>query len=50
MRPSHVELLEPGTLPLNRVAKTDYMVLRERAKEIVAALRAKGKWDRAAHG
>jgi acyl-CoA synthetase (AMP-forming)/AMP-acid ligase II len=48
-RPSHVELVGPGGIPLNRVAKTDYMALRERAKEVVAALRAKGKWDRAAH-
>jgi acyl-CoA synthetase (AMP-forming)/AMP-acid ligase II len=45
MRPSHVELLEPGTLPLNRVAKTDYMVLRERARELVETLRARGGWD-----
>ena len=48
-RPSHVELVPQGGIPLNRVAKTDYMALRERAREIVAALRAKGKWDRAAH-
>ncbi|MGB8930090.1 MAG: class I adenylate-forming enzyme family protein [Anaeromyxobacteraceae bacterium] len=48
-RPSHVEIVAQGGIPLNRVAKTDYMVLRERAKEIVAALRAKGRWDRAAH-
>lgn len=48
-RPSHVEIVGTGGIPLNRVAKTDYMVLRERAKEIVAGLRAKGKWDRAAH-
>jgi acyl-CoA synthetase (AMP-forming)/AMP-acid ligase II len=48
-RPSHVELVAPGGIPLNRVAKTDYMALREQAKAIVAALRAKGKWDRAAH-
>ncbi|HSM92209.1 MAG TPA: class I adenylate-forming enzyme family protein [Anaeromyxobacteraceae bacterium] len=48
-RPSHVEIVAPGGIPLNRVAKTDYMALREQAKGIVAALRAKGKWDRAAH-
>jgi acyl-CoA synthetase (AMP-forming)/AMP-acid ligase II len=48
-RPSHVELVAPGGIPLNRVAKTDYMALREQARAIVAALRAKGKWDRAAH-
>jgi len=46
-RPSHVELLEPTQMPLNRVAKTDYMVLKDKAKEIVTALRAKGGWDKA---
>jgi acyl-CoA synthetase (AMP-forming)/AMP-acid ligase II len=45
MRPSHVEILEPGTLPLNRVAKTDYMALRARAADLVEGLRAKGRWD-----
>jgi fatty-acyl-CoA synthase len=45
-RPSHVELLEQGQFPLNRVAKTDYVLLQERAKEIVARLRAEGRWDR----
>jgi fatty-acyl-CoA synthase len=44
-RPSHVEVLPPGGLPLNRVAKTDYLVLRERARELVEALRREGKWD-----
>lgn len=44
-RPSHVEVVATGTLPLNRVAKTDYLVLREQAREIVATLRAAGKWD-----
>jgi fatty-acyl-CoA synthase len=44
-RPSHVEILEPGALPLNRVAKTDYMALRERARELVERLRAEGGWD-----
>lgn len=48
-RPSHVELVAQGGIPLNRVAKTDYMTLRETAKQVVAALRAQGKWDRAAH-
>jgi len=48
-RPSHVEIVQQGGIPLNRVAKTDYMALRDRAKEIVAALRAQGRWDRAAH-
>jgi fatty-acyl-CoA synthase len=44
-RPAYVELIEPGTFPLNRVAKTDYVLLRERAKEVVARLRAEGRWD-----
>jgi fatty-acyl-CoA synthase len=46
MRPSYYVILEPGQLPLNRVAKTDYVQLHERAKEEVARLRAEGGWDR----
>jgi fatty-acyl-CoA synthase len=46
MRPSHYVILEPGGLPLNRVAKTDYVTLHARAKEEVARLRAEGSWDR----
>lgn len=45
-RPSHVEIVEQGEIPLNRVAKTDYMLLRQRAKEIVERQRAAGGWDR----
>ncbi len=45
-RPSHVEILKAGEIPLNRVAKTDYLNLRERAARIVADLRARGGWDR----
>lgn len=45
-RPSHVELVGAGEIPLNRVAKTDYMALRERAASLVSALRSAGKWDR----
>jgi acyl-CoA synthetase (AMP-forming)/AMP-acid ligase II len=44
-RPSHVEIVPSGSLPLNRVAKTDYLALRERAREIVTELRRQGKWD-----
>jgi hypothetical protein len=40
-----VEVLEPGTLPQNRVAKTDYMTLRARARELVERLRAERRWD-----
>jgi fatty-acyl-CoA synthase len=46
MRPSHYVILESGQLPLNRVAKTDYVRLHEMAKETVARLRAEGGWDR----
>lgn len=44
-RPAHVELLAGGTMPLNRVAKTDYTALQSRAKAIVASLREQGRWD-----
>ncbi len=46
MRPAHYVLLEPGQFPLNRVAKTDYLVLKARALEEVARLREQGGWDR----
>lgn len=42
-RPSHVVVLDE--MPLNRVSKTDYVVLKERANEEVEKLRAEGKWD-----
>ena len=45
-RPSHVVILKAGEIPLNRVAKTDYLNLRERAAATVRELRAEGKWDR----
>lgn len=45
-RPSHVEVVASGTIPLNRVAKTDYLALREQARAVVEGLRAAGKWDR----
>ena len=47
-RPSHVVILKAGEIPLNRVAKTDYLNLRERAAAIVRELRTQGKWDRKA--
>ena len=31
MRPLHYVLLEPGAMPLNRAAKSDYVRLRESA-------------------
>jgi len=45
-RPSHAVILEPGKMPLNRVAKVDYMVLKEMAVGIIDELRANGSWDR----
>jgi len=46
MRPLHWVLIEAGQFPLNRVAKTDYVTLSQRAAELVAELRATGGWDR----
>ena len=46
MRPAHYVLLEPGQMPLNRSAKTDVMRLQSMAREEVAVLRARGRWDR----
>ena len=45
-RPSHVVVFDVGELPLNRVAKTDYMILQDRAKTIVNELRTQGGWDK----
>jgi len=45
-RPSHVEILEPEKMPLNRVAKTDYMELKVRGAAIVERLRSEGGWDK----
>ena len=45
MRPSHYKIIEAGEFPLNRVAKTDYVVIKERAKKIAEELRSKGGWD-----
>ncbi len=45
-RPSHVVILKAGEIPLNRVAKTDYLTLRERAAQVVQELRSRGGWDR----
>jgi acyl-CoA synthetase (AMP-forming)/AMP-acid ligase II len=48
MRPRHWIVLEPGKLPLNRVAKPDYFRAQQMAREAITALRAAGGWD-AAH-
>ena len=46
MRPLHYVILEPGQLPLNRVAKTDYVELKARAEAEIKTLRQAGGWDR----
>jgi len=46
MRPRHWIILEPGALPLNRVAKPDHMRAQQMACEEIARLRAEGGWDR----
>ena len=46
MRPAHYVVLEPGTFPLNRIAKTDYVKLGEWAMSEVEELRLTGCWDR----
>jgi fatty-acyl-CoA synthase len=46
MRPRHYVLLDAGKMPLNRVAKADYLALRELAKQEVDTLRSQGLWDR----
>ena len=45
MRPLHYVLLEPGTFPLNRVSKTDYVKLSELAQQEARQLRDQGGWD-----
>jgi len=47
-RPLHVVILEPGEMPLNRVAKVDYMDLKQKAIRLIDELRDKGDWDREA--
>jgi acyl-CoA synthetase (AMP-forming)/AMP-acid ligase II len=45
MRPRHWILLEAGQMPLNRVAKPDYVRAQEMARQEIAALRERGEWD-----
>jgi acyl-CoA synthetase (AMP-forming)/AMP-acid ligase II len=47
MRPALYIILEAGQMPLNRVAKTDYVTLKDRAKHAVEQARAGGGWDKA---
>jgi acyl-CoA synthetase (AMP-forming)/AMP-acid ligase II len=46
MRPRHYVVLESGQLPLNRIAKADYLALRGLATEEVERLKAAGNWTR----
>ena len=46
MRPSHFEIMEQGQFPLNRINKTDYVLLKEKAIQLIDTLRAQGAWDR----
>lgn len=45
MRPRHWIVMEPGKMPLNRVAKPDYLCVQEMAQREIAELRARGEWD-----
>ena len=45
MRPRHWIILEPGQMPLNRVVKPDYLRAQEMARQEIAELRERGKWD-----
>lgn len=49
MRPLHYVLVEPGQMPLNRVAKIDTRKLQEMARAEVAKLRERGRWDAGGH-
>ena len=45
MRPSHYVLYSADQFPLNRINKTDYVTLSQRARTEVERLRASGQWD-----
>ena len=47
MRPSLYVIMESGAMPLNRVAKTDYMLLKDQAGQAIDRARAGGGWDKA---
>ena len=48
MRPRLYVLIEAGQMPLNRVAKANYVVLHDLAMREVATLRSRGLWDHSA--
>jgi acyl-CoA synthetase (AMP-forming)/AMP-acid ligase II len=45
MRPLHYVILEPGAMPFNRTSKVDMVKLQALAREEVAKLRQRGRWD-----
>ena len=45
MRPRHWIVLEPGQMPLNRIAKPDYLRAQQMARQEIAELRTRGEWD-----
>lgn len=45
MRPLHYVIVEPGRMPLNRVAKIDTLRLLELAHQEVSALKTRGRWQ-----
>jgi acyl-CoA synthetase (AMP-forming)/AMP-acid ligase II len=45
MRPRHWIILEAGQMPLNRVAKPDYVRAQELARADIATMRERGEWD-----
>ena len=46
-RPLHVVIMEPAQIPLNRVEKTDYILLKNIAEKEIEKLRNAGGWDKA---
>jgi len=47
-RPTHVVIMDPEQMPLNRTEKTDYLALKKIGEKEVEQLRAAGKWDKKA--
>ena len=45
MRPLQYVILETGTMPMNRSAKVDVVRLQQMARDEVARLRERGRWD-----
>jgi len=45
-RPNHYIFVKQGEMPLNRVAKVDYLALTATAEQEIEKLRQEGKWDR----